>query len=249
MNMQKLTREDLYTLEHYATVRAEFREKVLAHKRNRRLELGTNAALYFEDRMTMQYQIQEMLRIERIFEAEGINDELEAYNPLIPDGSNWKATFMVEFPRVEERKAMLSQLIGIENRVYVQVADFDRVHPIANEDLARETEEKTSAVHFLRFELPPEQVAALHGDIDGAPVLDYHLALRSQSCVLGATNDPNTVFRYTCVLSEFEATFAARWRLLSRLVVLFLRPIESTPILTFHVFGQRFWSAAAHLPR
>ena len=165
MNMQKLTREDLYSLEQYSDVRAEFRDKVLAHKRDRRLELGTNAALYFEDRMTMQYQVQEMLRIERIFEAEGINDELEAYNPLIPDGSNWKATFMVEFPEVEERRAMLSQLVDIENRVYMQVADFDRVFAVADEDLERADEDKTSAVHFLRFELTPAMVQALK---DGA---------------------------------------------------------------------------------
>ncbi len=159
--MQKLTREDLFSLEQYAVARPEFREKVLAHKRNRRLDLGTNAALYFEDRLTMQYQIQEMLRIERIFEAEGINEELDAYNPLIPDGSNWKATFMIEFPEVEERRAMLTQLSGIENRVYVQVADFDRVFAIADEDLERSDDEKTSAVHFMRFEFPVEQVAAL----------------------------------------------------------------------------------------
>lgn len=161
--MQKLTREDLYSLEQYADLRPEFRQKVMEHKNDRRLLLGTNAALYFEDRMTMQYQVQEMLRIERIFEAEGINEELDAYNPLIPDGSNWKATFMIEFPDVEERQQMLSQLVGIEDRVYMQVAEFDRVHPIADEDLERDTEEKTSAVHFLRFELPPEQVAALKG--------------------------------------------------------------------------------------
>ena len=161
--MNKLSRDDLMSLEQYAEVRPAFRDKVMEHKKNRRLHLGTNAALYFEDRLTMQYQVQEMLRIEKIFEAEGINEELDAYNPLIPDGSNWKATFMVEFPDVEERKAMLAQLVGIENRVYVQVADFDRVHPIADEDLERDTEEKTSAVHFLRFELPAEQVAALKG--------------------------------------------------------------------------------------
>jgi hypothetical protein len=156
-----LSRDDLYSLEQYAEARPAFREKVLAHKKNRRLDLGTNAALYFEDRLTMQYQVQEMLRIEKIFEADGIREELDAYNPLIPDGSNWKATFMVEFPEVEERKAMLSQLVGIEDRVYVQVADFDRVYPIADEDLERDTEDKTSAVHFLRFELPAEQAKAL----------------------------------------------------------------------------------------
>lgn len=159
--MNKLSRDDLFSLEQYAEARPAFREKVLEHKKNRRLGLGTNAALYFEDRLTMQYQIQEMLRIERIFEAAGIDEELEAYNPLIPDGSNWKATFMVEFPDVEERKAMLSQLVGIEERVYVHVADFDRVFAIADEDLDRADEQKTSAVHFLRFELPSEQVAAL----------------------------------------------------------------------------------------
>jgi hypothetical protein len=159
--MQKLSRDDLMSLEQYAEERIAFRDRVLRHKRDRRLELGTNAALYFEDRLTMQYQVQEMLRIERIFEAEGINDELQAYNPLIPDGSNWKATFMVEFPEEEERRQMLTQLVGIENRVYVQVVDFDRVFAVADEDLERADEGKTSAVHFLRFELPAEQVAAL----------------------------------------------------------------------------------------
>jgi len=159
--MQKLTRKDLYSLEQYADIRDEFRNQVMAHKRNRRVELGTNAALYFEDRLTMQYQIQEMLRIERIFEAAGINDELEAYNPLIPDGSNWKATFMVEFPDVEERRAMLGQLVGIENKVFVQVEGFDRVFAIADEDLERSDDKKTSAVHFMRFELSADEVDAL----------------------------------------------------------------------------------------
>ncbi len=161
--MQKLSRDDLFSLEQYAETRPAFREKVLEHKKNRRLDLGTNAALYFEDRLTMQYQVQEMLRIERIFEADGINGELEAYNPLIPDGSNWKATFMVEFPEEEERRVMLTQLIGIEDLVYVHVADFDRVYAVADEDLERADAEKTSAVHFLRFELPPEQASALKG--------------------------------------------------------------------------------------
>ena len=159
--MQKLSREDLFSLEKYAEARSAFREKVLEHKKNRRLALGTNAALYFEDRLTMQYQVQEMLRIEKIFEADGIREELDAYNPLIPDGSNWKATFMIEFPDVEERQQMLTRLVGIEDRVYVHVADFDRVYAIADEDLERADEDKTSAVHFLRFELPTEQVASL----------------------------------------------------------------------------------------
>ena len=159
--MQKLTRDDLFGLEDYAVARDEFRSKVLSHKRNRRLALGANAALYFEDRLTMHYQIQEMLRIERIFEAEGIQDELEAYNPLIPDGTNWKATFMVEFPDADERRTMLRELRGIEHRVYVRIDDFERVYGIADEDLERADDAKTSAVHFLRFELDGEQIDAL----------------------------------------------------------------------------------------
>ncbi len=159
--MDKLTRADLMSLEQYSVGRKAFREKVIAHKANRKVHIGSNATLYFEDRLTMQYQIQEMLRIEKIFEAAGIAEELEAYNPLIPDGSNWKATFMVEFPDVEERKQWLSKLIGIERQTWVQVAGFDKVFPIANEDLERETEEKTSSVHFLRFELTAGMIAAL----------------------------------------------------------------------------------------
>ena len=176
--MNKLSRDDLFSLEQYAEARPAFRDKVLEHKKNRRLDLGTNAALYFEDRLTMQYQVQEMLRIERIFEAEGINEELDAYNPLIPDGTNWKATFMVEFPDIAERKAMLTQLVGIEDRVYVHVADFERVYAIADEDLERADEQKTSAVHFLRFELPPEQIAALKSGaslIAGIEHENYHV--------------------------------------------------------------------------
>ncbi len=165
--MQKLTREDLYSLEQYSDVRDEFRDGVLQHKRNRRLALGTNAALYFEDRQTMQYQVQEMLRIERIFEASGINEELDVYNALIPDGANWKATFMIEFPDSDERREMLQLLVGIEDRVYVQIGDFDRIYAIADEDLERADGEKTSAVHFVRFELAHAQVKALK---DGAPV-------------------------------------------------------------------------------
>jgi hypothetical protein len=159
--MKKLSRDDLLSLERYSDERAAFRDKVMAHKKNRRLALGTNAALYFEDRLTMHYQVQEMLRIERIFEAEAINEELATYNPLIPDGSNWKATFMIEFPEAEERQQMLSKLVGIEDRVYVHVADFEPVFAVADEDLQRADAHKTSAVHFLRFELPPEQATAL----------------------------------------------------------------------------------------
>ena len=165
--MEKLTRENLYSLEKYAEVRSDFRRKVMEHKRNRQLPLGTNATLYFEDTLTMQYQVQEMLRIERIFEAEGIREELDAYNPLIPDGSNWKATFMVEFPDVEERKVMLTKLVGIEDSVWLQVGDLEKIRPIADEDLERDDETKTSSVHFLRFELSREQVNALK---EGAPL-------------------------------------------------------------------------------
>ncbi len=158
--MNKLTRADLMSLEQYHTERKAFRAKVMEHKAPRKVSIGPNASLYFEDRLTMQYQIQEMLRIERIFEAEGIQDELDAYNPLIPDGHNWKATFMVEFPDVEERKRKLAELIGIERQVWVQIHGFAKVYPIANEDLSRETTDKTSSVHFLRFELTPDMVVA-----------------------------------------------------------------------------------------
>jgi len=159
--MNKLTRDDLFSLEKYAELRPEFRARVMAHKKNRQLPVGPNATLYFEDALTMRYQIQEMLRAERIFEASGIQDELDAYNPLIPDGSNWKATFMMEFPDEEERGQQLQKLIGVERHVWAQVADFDRITPLADEDLERETEEKTSSVHFLRFELTPEMAEAV----------------------------------------------------------------------------------------
>ena len=159
--MQKLNKDDLYSLERYSEVRAGFRDKVMAHKRDRHLPLGTNATFYFEDALTVQYQIQEMLRIERLFEHAAIQEELDVYNPLIPDGSNWKATFMVEFPDAEERRAMLTQLVGIENNIWMQVGDSEKIRPIANEDLERSDGIKTSAVHFLRFELDSTQVQAL----------------------------------------------------------------------------------------
>lgn len=171
--MEKLTREKLLSLEAYDGLRNEFRTDVMEHKRDRRLALGTNATLYFEDTLTMQYQVQEMLRIERIFEAAGIRDELDAYNPLIPDGTNWKATFMIEFPDAEERKVMLSRMLGIEDKVWMQVGDLDRIWPIADEDLERANEEKTSAVHFLRFELSPEQIDALKGGADLASGIEH----------------------------------------------------------------------------
>jgi len=159
--MEKLTRSDLYSLEQYAQTRPEFRSKVIAHKKNRRVPLGDIAALYFEDRLTMQYQIQEMLRVERIFEDEGIQEELDAYNALIPDGSNLKATFMIEVPDEDERRKELARLKGIEDEVWLRVDGFDPVFAIADEDLERENEEKTSSVHFLRFEFTPEMIAAV----------------------------------------------------------------------------------------
>jgi len=159
--MQKLTRADLYSLEQYAEKRPDIRTQVMAHKKNRKVHTGPVATLYFEDRMTMQYQIQEMLRVERIFEARGIEEELGAYNPLIPDGSNWKATFMIEEPDVEKRPGLLATLIGIEDRVWVRVDGNEQVFALADEDMDRDTEEKTSAVHFLRFELTEKMVADL----------------------------------------------------------------------------------------
>jgi hypothetical protein len=162
-----LTRDSLYSLESYARVRQEFRAKVIAHKKTRLVELGAHASIHFEDRLTMQYQVQEMLRLERIYEPALIQDELDVYNPLIPDGSNWKATLMFEYPDPEERSEALGRLLGVETATYVQVADFPRVTPFANEDLDRATEHKTSAVHFLRFELTPEMVAAAKA---GAPI-------------------------------------------------------------------------------
>jgi hypothetical protein len=159
----RLRPEDLFSLEQYAKQRPEFRPKVIAHKSNRTLQCGPNATWCFEDRLTVQYQVQEMLRIERIFEAEGIADELAAYNPLIPDGSNWKVTLLIEFPEVEERRAALAKMKGIEDRCWVQVAGHERVFAIADEDLERENDEKTSSVHFLRFELTPAMVAAAKG--------------------------------------------------------------------------------------
>lgn len=159
--MDKLTRQDLMSLEQYAEKRPGFREHVIEHKKNRQLSIADHATLYFEDRLTIQYQIQEMLRIERIFEADAIQEELDAYNPLIPDGKNWKATFMIEYEDEAERKLALSRLIGIEDKVWVKVEGFDKVYAIADEDLDRESAEKTSSVHFLRFELDDAMAKAV----------------------------------------------------------------------------------------
>lgn len=165
--MPQLNPSDLYSLEEYAQIRSDYRATIMAHKKNRALAIGPNATLYFEDQQTMQYQIQEMLRIEKIFEQDGIRDELNAYNPLIPDGDNWKATFMIEYDDVEERQIMLTKLIGIEKVTWIQVEGFEKITPIANEDLDRETEEKTSSVHFLRFQLSEDMVDAAK---DGKPI-------------------------------------------------------------------------------
>ena len=159
--MPRITRDSLMTLEAYARARNEFRARVMAHKKNRTLRLGANVTLIFEDELTIRYQVQEMLRAERIFEEEGIEDELSAYNPLVPDGSNWKATMMIEYPEVEERRRMLARLIGIEDKVWIKVEGHQRVYALADEDLERETEDKTSSVHFLRFELDPAMAQAL----------------------------------------------------------------------------------------
>ena len=153
--MPAITRDSLMSLEQYARERPAFRARVLAHKQDRSLALGDHLTLMFEDELTLRYQIQEMLRIEKIFEEEGINGELEAYNPLVPDGSNFKATLLIEYPEVEERRIMLARLKGIEDRVWVRVEGCERVWAIADEDMERENDEKTSAVHFLRFELTP----------------------------------------------------------------------------------------------
>jgi hypothetical protein len=159
--MPRIARESLLSLEAYSRERADFRAKVIAHKRVRTVGLGAHLTLIFEDELTVRYQIQEMLRIERTFEEPGIQDELDAYNPLVPDGRNFKATMMVEFPDPEERRAWLAKLIGVEDNVWVQVAGCRRVIGIADEDLDRENDEKTSAVHFLRFELTPEMADML----------------------------------------------------------------------------------------
>ncbi len=165
--MQPLTRSDLMSLEDYDAARAEFRKRVIAHKKNRVVAVGEHVTLHFEDRLTIQYQIQEILRAEKIFQAGGVAEELEAYNPLIPDGGNWKATMMIEYEDAAARRARLAELIGIDRLTWVKVGDGAKVFAVSNEDLERETEDKTSAVHFLRFELPPDAVS---GAVGGAVV-------------------------------------------------------------------------------
>jgi hypothetical protein len=159
--MPKITRESLMTLEAYAKARKDFRARVLAHKKPRAVHLGAHITLLFEDELTIRYQVQEMLRIEKTFEEAGIQDELDAYNPLVPDGRNFKATMLIEYDDVDERRAALAKMKGIEDRVWVQVEGAPRVYAIADEDLEREDEQKTASVHFLRFELTKEMAEAL----------------------------------------------------------------------------------------
>ena len=160
MKQRRLEASELMSLEQYAKERKQFRPRVIEHKKTRTVHCGPHTSWCFEDRLTVQYQVQEMLRIERIFEAEGIADELDAYNPLIPDGSNWKVTLLIEYPEEAQRRAELAQLKGVEDRCWMQVAALERVFAIADEDLERENDEKTSSVHFLRFELTPGMVQA-----------------------------------------------------------------------------------------
>ena len=171
--MPKLARDSLMTLEAYAKARKDFRARVIAHKKPRTVHLGEHVTLIFEDQLTIQYQVQEMLRVEKIFEEDGIQDELDAYNPLIPDGRNFKATMLIEYEDANERKAALARLKGVEDSAWVQVEGLPRVHAIADEDLDRENEEKTSSVHFLRFELSDEMADALKYGVSLSMGIDH----------------------------------------------------------------------------
>lgn len=184
--MNKLKREDLFSLEQYAERRADFRERVLTHKKDRRVNIGPHLSLYFEDRLTIQYQVQEMLRIERIFEASAIEAELDTYNPLVPDGSNLKATAMLEFEEVALRRKRLGELGGVEHRIWLQVIGLDQSFAIANEDLERSTDKKTSAVHFLRFELDDNMKAALQAGAELRMGVDHDL-YRHETVLTGET--------------------------------------------------------------
>ena len=171
--MPLIRRESLLPLETYARERHEFRARVIEHKKHRKVQLGDSVTLIFEDELTIRYQIQEMLRVERIFEEQGIQDELETYNPLVPDGRNFKATMMLEYPDPEERQRWLSKLIGIEDKVWIQVRGFGRVGAIADEDLERENEQKTSSVHFLRWELTDDMAQALKSGVGLSMGIDH----------------------------------------------------------------------------
>jgi len=171
--MMAISRDSLLTLEAYSKGRKDFRGQVIEHKKNRKLALGGHVTLIFEDEMTVRYQIQEMLRIEKTFDDDGIRNELDAYNPLVPDGTNLKATMMIEYEDSEVRRRELARLIGIEDETYLQVDGFDKVYAVADEDLERENEEKTSSVHFLRFEFTPAMIAALKGGAALAVGIDH----------------------------------------------------------------------------
>lgn len=187
--MPQITRDSLMTLEAYAKVRQEFRVRVMAHKKNRKVHLGENVMLIFEDELTIRYQIQEMLRVEKIFEEEGILDELDAYGPLVPDGGNWKATMMIEYSNPVERAVRLAELIGIEDKVWVRVNGHDPVYAIADEDLERETAEKTSSVHFLRFELVRDMIDALRQGASLSMGIDHPAYEVSPLVVTAAVRD------------------------------------------------------------
>ena len=171
--MDKLTKSDLLSLEQYSTKRRDFRSRVMAHKKNRRIALGEHINLYFEDRLTMHYQVQEMLRAEKIFEAHGIDEELDTYNPLIPDGANLKATMMIEYHDIDQRQRALASLVGVESKIWIQVQGFEKVYPISDEDLERSDENKTSAVHFLRFEFDQGSLDAAKAGADIGMGVDH----------------------------------------------------------------------------
>ncbi|HAK53533.1 MAG TPA: DUF3501 domain-containing protein [Gammaproteobacteria bacterium] len=191
-----LTRSDLWSLEEYAERREAFRVEVLEHKKARRILLGDHILLMFEDETTIKYQIQEMLRIEKVFEAAGIEDELDAYNPLIPDGDNWKCSLLIQYEDVDERRERLSALVGIEDKIWLQVGSESRIYPIADEDMDRSREEKTSSVHFLRYQLNPDQVTALRNgasitagvEHDAYPVDDIVVGEDVRLALLGDLN-------------------------------------------------------------
>lgn len=183
-----LTRNDLWSLEEYSGRRADFRQQVLQHKKLRQVALGPHATLYFEDQLTMRYQVQEMLRVEKIFEAAEIEEELSAYNPLIPDGSNWKATFMIEYGDIEERKHALANMGGIEETVWVQIGSGTKAYAIANEDMERTRDNKASAVHFMRFELTSEDLQLMRDGADVKMGLD-HSSLKTEVTLQSAVRN------------------------------------------------------------
>lgn len=182
------SRHDLWSLEDYSEKRPQFRTQVMQHKKDRQIALGPNSTLYFEDRLTVQYQIQEMLRIEKVFEAAGIEEELEAYNPMVPDGCNWKATYMIEYTDAEIRTAQLEKMIGIEDLVWVQVEGYDKVWAISDEDLERTNDTKTSSVHFMRFELSKEMIAALKNSEKLSMGVEHSVYTHSQQLTEASRN-------------------------------------------------------------